>query len=169
MQCQLRWIDHIHRMTNKRPVKALFYSELEEGTRRAGRPSPRYKDVFRRTLKRTSSLTTWCNLASDRTTWISHTSKAYNNYDTKRRLTELEKRALSYFKRGIWRKMPVSGNGPTATTTMIYTHLFGLLRYCPTVTSTCLGSWAGGLVVLSDLRQASGEGIHGSLLLVVVV
>ena len=85
-------------MTNKRPVKALFYSELKEGTRRAGRPSPRYKDVFRRTLKRTSSLSTWRNLASDRTTWRAYTMKACTNYDTERRLKDLERRARSYFK-----------------------------------------------------------------------
>ena len=33
-------------------IKALFYSELDKGTRRAGRPLLLYKDVFRRTLKR---------------------------------------------------------------------------------------------------------------------
>ena len=55
-------------MTNERPVKALFYSVLEEGTRRAGRPFLCYKDAFRRTQE-DASLTIWSNLASDRTTW----------------------------------------------------------------------------------------------------
>ena len=47
----LRWAGHLQRMPEERLPKAVFYSELAEGTRPVGRPKKRYKDHLKETLK----------------------------------------------------------------------------------------------------------------------
>ena len=38
---------HVAHMPDERPVKALLYGVLEEGSRRVGRPLLRYKDTLK--------------------------------------------------------------------------------------------------------------------------
>ena len=49
---RLRWMGHVARMPGERPVKALLYGELAEGTRRVGRPLLRFEDTLMDILKR---------------------------------------------------------------------------------------------------------------------
>ena len=42
---RLRWLGHICRMDDNRPVKALLHSELFHGSRRVGRPYIGFKDT----------------------------------------------------------------------------------------------------------------------------
>ena len=44
---RLRWLGHVARMPDVRPVKALLYGALEEGSRRVGCPLLRYKDTLK--------------------------------------------------------------------------------------------------------------------------
>ena len=66
---QLRWTGHIVRMENNRLPKAVFYGELNEGTRRVGAPQLRYKDVFKRHLENTGQFQDWARKAEDRIAW----------------------------------------------------------------------------------------------------
>ena len=45
VRSRLRWLGHVSRMEDNRPVKSLLYGELTEGTRPVGRPKLRYKDT----------------------------------------------------------------------------------------------------------------------------
>ena len=45
----LRWMGHICRMNDTRPVKALLFGELE-GSTKVGRPLLRYKDTCKMSL-----------------------------------------------------------------------------------------------------------------------
>ena len=45
VRSRLRWLGHVSRMEDNRPVKSLLYGELAEGTRPVGRPKLRYKDT----------------------------------------------------------------------------------------------------------------------------
>ena len=45
IKSRLRWLGHVSRMDDNRPVKALIYGALEKGTRPVGRPKLRYKDT----------------------------------------------------------------------------------------------------------------------------
>lgn len=47
----LRWLGHVSRMDNERPVKALLYDELSQGTRPVGHPQLGYKDACKSALK----------------------------------------------------------------------------------------------------------------------
>lgn len=40
---RLRWLGHISRMEDERPVKVLLFGELNDGKRPFGRPKMRYK------------------------------------------------------------------------------------------------------------------------------
>ena len=46
---RLRWMGHICRMNDTKPVKALLFGELE-GSRKVGRPLLRYKDTCKMAL-----------------------------------------------------------------------------------------------------------------------
>ena len=66
-QRRLRWLCHVHRKPNGRIPKGLLYGELATGSRRTGRPQPRYRDVVKHDMKAVSIDTeTWGNLAADR-------------------------------------------------------------------------------------------------------
>ena len=54
---RLRWLGHVKRMDPGRKPKDLLYCELVEGSRHAGRPKLRFKDVCKRDMK-------WCNIDS---------------------------------------------------------------------------------------------------------
>ena len=45
-----RWLDHVARMEDERIPKDMLYDELATGSRPAGRPTLRYKDVCKRDL-----------------------------------------------------------------------------------------------------------------------
>ena len=52
VRSRLRWLGHVSRMEDDRPVKSLLYGELTEGTRPVGRPKLiRYKDTCKSVLK----------------------------------------------------------------------------------------------------------------------
>ena len=71
---RLRWMGHVARMPDVRPVKALLYGVLEEGSRRVGRPLLRYKDTLKDILKRGAALGTWREIVTDRLAWRRLTS-----------------------------------------------------------------------------------------------
>ena len=52
---RLRWMGHICRVNDTRPVKALLFGELE-GSRKVGRPLLRYKDTCKMDLQRSEVL-----------------------------------------------------------------------------------------------------------------
>ena len=57
-------------MPDERLPKAVFYSELAEGTRDVGRPKKRYKDHLKDTLKNCAiNPDEFENLAVDRSAW----------------------------------------------------------------------------------------------------
>ena len=60
---------HVARMPDERPVKALLYGILGEGSRRVGRPLLRYKDTLKDILKRGAALGTWRQIVTDRLAW----------------------------------------------------------------------------------------------------
>ena len=48
---QLRWTDHVIRMSDGRLPKKVFYGELQEGKRSQGGQKKRYKDTLKASLK----------------------------------------------------------------------------------------------------------------------
>lgn len=50
-QRRLRWLGHVSRMNAGRIPRDLLYGELATGSRPAGRPILRYKDVCKQDLK----------------------------------------------------------------------------------------------------------------------
>ena len=63
---RLRWLGHVVRMPDERPVKNLLYSELADGTRKVGRPFLRFKDTMKDILKRGGVLDIWKSVSTDR-------------------------------------------------------------------------------------------------------
>ena len=51
VRTHLRWLGHVCRMDNDRPVKQLLYCELAYGSCPIGRPKLRFKDTCKSTLK----------------------------------------------------------------------------------------------------------------------
>ena len=69
-QRRLRWLGHVSRMEDGRIPKDMLYGELATGTRPAGRPVLRYKDVCRRDMKAGNiNSTGWEDVAADRSRW----------------------------------------------------------------------------------------------------
>lgn len=66
---RLRWLGHVIRLPDERPVKILLFGELAEGTRKVGRPFLRYKDTLKSILKRAGVLDSWYNKTNDRLEW----------------------------------------------------------------------------------------------------
>ena len=50
LQVQLRWAGHVTRMEDVHMLKAVFFSELQEGKRDRGAPRKRYRDQLKRQL-----------------------------------------------------------------------------------------------------------------------
>ena len=71
---RLRWMAHVARMPNVRPVNAFLYGVLEVGSRRVGCPFLRYKDTLKDILKRGAALGTWREIVTDRLAWKRLTS-----------------------------------------------------------------------------------------------
>ena len=55
----LRWLGHVSRMENERPVKELLFGELDNGTSSLGRPKLRYKDTCKSILRDGQVLDDW--------------------------------------------------------------------------------------------------------------
>ena len=69
-QRRLRWLGHLSRMEDGRIPKEMLYGELATGTRLAGRPVLRYKDVCKRDLKAGDiNSEGWEAAAADRDSW----------------------------------------------------------------------------------------------------
>ena len=69
-QRRLRWLGHLHRMSDGRLPKDILYGQLAEGKRRPGGPRLRFTDACRRDLKACSIPTAdWAKLAEDRGAW----------------------------------------------------------------------------------------------------
>ena len=66
---RLRWLGHVSKMDNNRPVKSLLYGELDIGKRLVGRPRLRYKDTCKSILKSVRVLDEWKNTVTDRPLW----------------------------------------------------------------------------------------------------
>ena len=65
---RLRWMGHICRMNDTRPVKALLFGELE-GFRKVGRPLLRHKDTCKMSLQRGKVVNEWNAVVNDRDKW----------------------------------------------------------------------------------------------------
>ena len=84
-QRRLRWLGHVSRMDDGRIPKDLLYGELATGSRPAGRPALRYKDVIKRDMKAGGiDPTGWETVAADRNSWR-HAVKAGTLISEKRR------------------------------------------------------------------------------------
>ena len=67
---RLRSLGHVARMEDGRLPKDMLYGELATGSRPAGRPTPRYKDVCKRHLRAGDIAPTDLEaLAADRNLW----------------------------------------------------------------------------------------------------
>ena len=74
---RLRWLGHVARMENGRIPKDTLYGELATGSRPAGRPTLRYKDVCKRDLRAGDIAPTDLQaLAADRNVWRLTTKSA---------------------------------------------------------------------------------------------
>jgi len=54
IKAQLRWVGHVHRMSDSRIPKATFYAELPSGIRPHCRPLLHFKDYFKANLLSTA-------------------------------------------------------------------------------------------------------------------
>ena len=89
---RLRWLGHVRRMNHERIPRELLYGELAQGSRTAGRPVLRFKDVAKRDLKDADiDIDIWETLAADRQAWrnIIHMGKRVAE---NRRRSELEEK-----------------------------------------------------------------------------
>ena len=74
---RLRWLGHVGRMEDGRIPKDMLYGELATGSRPAGRPTLRYKDVCKRDLRAGDIAPTDLEaLAADRNVWRLTTKSA---------------------------------------------------------------------------------------------
>ena len=82
------------RMEDHRLPKAIFYGELQHGSRPLGRPLLRFKDCLKQNLKLSEiSLDTWESDASDSARWRSLTHTALPSIDKLRAQLHAEKKA----------------------------------------------------------------------------
>ena len=80
---------HVAHMPDERPVKALLYGVLEEGSRRVDR----YQDTLKDILKRGAALVTWREIVTDRLAWRRLTSDICDKIEIERRNRNIERRA----------------------------------------------------------------------------
>ena len=73
----------MQRMSDERLPKAIFYSELAEGSRSIGRPKKRYKDHLQDTMKKCDiSPGSFEITASDRSAWKQAVRRGTSHYET---------------------------------------------------------------------------------------
>ena len=63
---RLRWLGHVCRMEDDRPVKELLYGQIFNGSRSAGRPYLRYKDACKNTIRYRHALDLWMAVVDKR-------------------------------------------------------------------------------------------------------
>ena len=88
---RLRWMGHICRMNDTRPVKALLFGELE-GSRKVGRPLLRYKDTCKMALQRGKVLNEWNAVVNDRDKWKALIQNVCKEHNQKRKADCEERR-----------------------------------------------------------------------------
>ena len=91
VRSRLRWLGHASRMDGDKPVKALLYGELANGSRPVGRPQLRFKDTCKSVLKCGGVLDQWRNVFGNRSEWrqlVHNTCKCVNE----KRIGENERR-----------------------------------------------------------------------------
>ena len=67
---RLRWLGHVHRMSDGRLPKDILYGELTQGKRGRGRPMLRFKDVCRRDMLSAGiDPSSWESVAGERSLW----------------------------------------------------------------------------------------------------
>ena len=81
---RLRWLGHICRMADNRPVKALLHSELFHGSRPVGRPYLRFKDTCKSALKCGHVLDLWKTVVGNRQEWRRLIRAVCESHDIKR-------------------------------------------------------------------------------------
>ena len=82
---RLRWVGHVVRMEATRPVKELFFGELEDGSRSTGRPQLRYKDTIKDILRRADVLHNWRDHVDNRHEWRQFTHDVSMKIDHQRK------------------------------------------------------------------------------------
>ena len=93
-KAQTRWAGHVHRMTDSRIPKQIFYGELRDGRRRVGGQRKRFKDTLKIYLKDFDiNVNTWESSASDRPTWRGMVNKGALLSEERRTQAAKEKRA----------------------------------------------------------------------------
>ena len=84
-RAQLRWAGHVHRMEDSRIPKRLLYGELDDGSRKRGRPKLKYKDTMKASLKDCHiNPDTWEQTASNRAAWRHQVWKGASKYEADR-------------------------------------------------------------------------------------
>ncbi len=118
-QRRLRWLGHVSRMQSGRIPKDILYGELTTGSRPAGRPLLRYKDVCKRDMKAGNiDPASWEDAASDRSRWrlvIKGNTKAS---EQKREVKWAEKEHADSRARGqsqLWISLPPTLHGVNFT------------------------------------------------------
>lgn len=66
---RLRWLGHVSRMEDERPVKVLLFGELNDGKRPFGRPKIRYKYTSRCALRRCDVIKDWRSRVDNQRGW----------------------------------------------------------------------------------------------------
>ena len=93
MRSQLRWVDHVQRMSNNRIPKQIIHSELSLGARSRGWQRKRYKDTLKQTLKLTGiNCDKWHELAENRTAWRQTVKKGARLFESGRLNAREDKR-----------------------------------------------------------------------------
>ncbi|XP_072095160.1 uncharacterized protein [Mobula birostris] len=92
-QRRLRWLGHVHCMSDGRIQKDLLYGELASGKRAQGQPHLRFKDVCKRDRKSLkTNVERWEDIASDRSHWRLELRRGLKRGEEKLRLAAEEKR-----------------------------------------------------------------------------
>ena len=97
---RLRWMGHVARVPDERPVKALLFGILEEGSRRVGLPLITYKDTLEEILKRGAALGIWREIVTDGLAWRRLASDIWDKIEIKRRNRNMERKAKRHDIRG---------------------------------------------------------------------
>ena len=93
-QRRLRWLGHTHRMDDGRLPKDIMYGQLENGTRKRGRPRLRFKDACKRDMKSCGiDHDSWETEATDRDSWRQTVKGGTQSADRQRHQQRAEKRA----------------------------------------------------------------------------
>ena len=92
---QLRWAGHVHRMSDERLPKRLFYGELTEGKRSHGGQKKRYKDTLKASLKCCGiNPDSWEEAAQDRPSWRQRINSGTKTFEEHRVTEAMRKRQL---------------------------------------------------------------------------